>query len=362
MNRKLILENGAVFTGKAIGSKRESTGEIIFYTGMTGHQEVLSNPSSCEQIVAMTYPLITGSGINRDDFETLHPVAGGVIVKEAVAEPSNFRSIATLDEWLAENDIPGISGIDTRMLTRMLRSEGTLCGRIANEDADTDRVVAELQEYIPSLDKVEKVSTKNAYHAPGFGRRVVLIDYGAKHSIARNLIERNCDLFVLPFRTSAKEVLKLNPDGVMLSNGPGSPANITEAVDTVQELIGKLPIFGIGLGYQLLCAASGAAVVKMKYGRHGSGHPVRHVKSGKVEITAQNHDYLIELESLQGTELEATHLHVNDGTLQGVSHTGGPAFGVQFQPEASPGPDDANHIFDAFVKMMDNYKNQPIKG
>ncbi|GEK57333.1 carbamoyl phosphate synthase small subunit [Marinococcus halophilus] len=361
MKRKLILENGAVFHGEGIGSERETVGEVVFNTGMTGYQEILSDPSYCDQLVTLTYPLIGNYGINRDDFETMHPSAGGLIIKEAASHPSNFRSIGTLSEWLKEKDIPGLCGIDTRRLTKMIRTAGTLRGRLCTEEVDEEEAVRELQQWIDSRDQVSRVSTKNAYHAPGNGKRVVLMDYGAKHGITRNLLSRGCDVFVLPYNATAKEVLALNPDGVMLSNGPGDPEDVPEAVKTLRSLVGEVPVFGICLGHQLLSLACGATSSKLKFGHRGGNHPVKQVKTGRVDITSQNHGYTVDRDSLMGTDLVLTHVNVNDGTVEGVEHREYPAFSVQYHPEACPGPSDANDLFDQFVRLMNRYEKVPTR-
>lgn len=356
MKRKLILEDGTVFTGHAIGSTKETTGEVVFNTSMTGYQEILSDPSYCDQIITLTYPLIGNYGTNRDDFETLLPSAGGLIVKESAIHPSNFRNIGTLDNWLKEHDIPGLTGIDTRMLTRLIRDRGTMHGRLAAETADEQSIIESLQSLVPSKDKVAQVSTKNAYHAPGAGRRVVLMDYGAKHGIARNLIRRNCDVFVLPYNATAEEILRLDPDGVMLSNGPGDPEDVPEAVQALKGLLGKVPVFGICLGHQLLSLAGGATSSKLKFGHRGANHPVKNIRTGKVDITSQNHGYTIDRDSLMGTDLMLTHVNVNDNTVEGVAHEYYPAFSVQYHPEACPGPNDSNELFDQFMSMIDKHK------
>ncbi|MGY4689758.1 carbamoyl phosphate synthase small subunit [Salibacterium sp. K-3] len=356
MKRKLMLENGTVFTGDALGSMRQTAGEVVFNTSMTGYQEILSDPSYCDQIITLTYPLIGNYGINRDDFETLHPAAGGLIVKESARHPSNFRSACSLDEWLKDKDIPALAGIDTRMLTRIIREHGTLFGRMFSEQEDQNEILEELRALQPTRNKVKKVSTRTAYHAPGTGRRVVLMDYGAKHGIARNLIARGCDVFVLPYNSTSEDILELNPDGVMLSNGPGDPEDVPESVETLKALIGQVPIFGICLGHQLLSLACGASSSKLKFGHRGANHPVKDVRSGRVDMTSQNHGYTIDRDSLMGTDLQLTHVNVNDGTVEGVAHNEHPAFSVQYHPEASPGPEDSNPLFDEFMSMMDKYK------
>ncbi|SFP05491.1 carbamoyl phosphate synthase small subunit [Salibacterium halotolerans] len=356
MKRKLMLENGTIFTGEALGSTRSTTGEVVFNTSMTGYQEILSDPSYCDQIITLTYPLIGNYGINRDDFETLQPAAGGLIVKESAHHPSNFRSAARLDDWLKDKDIPAISRIDTRMLTRVIRKHGTLHGRMFNVEEDENEILEELRALQPTRNKVKKVSTRTAYHAPGTGRRVVLMDYGAKHGISRNLIQRGCDVFVMPYDTPAKEIFELNPDGIMLSNGPGDPEDVPEAVDTLKAVLGHIPIFGICLGHQLLSLACGASSSKLTFGHRGANHPVKDVRTGRVDMTSQNHGYTIDRQSLMGTDLQLTHVNVNDGTVEGVAHNEYPAFSVQYHPEASPGPEDSNNLFDEFMKMMDKEK------
>lgn len=357
MKRQLILEDGTVFIGKAFGGETEKAGEVVFNTGMTGYQEILSDPSYCSQIVTLTYPLIGNYGINRDDFETINPSIHGLIVKEVCDHPSNFRSDLSLDAYLKERDIPGLSGIDTRKLTRILRQHGTLRGRLCSMDADVNEVVNQLKD-TAYTGQVKQVSTGHAYPSPGRGYRVVLVDYGMKHGILRELNNRNCDVVVVPYNTSAAEILRLNPDGIMLSNGPGDPKDVPEAIATVRELIGKVPLFGICLGHQLFALASGADTEKLKFGHRGSNHPVKNLVTGRVDITAQNHGYTVEPSSIANTKLEVTHVALNDGTIEGLRHKEAPAFTVQYHPEASPGPEDANHLFDQFLSMIENCKKE----
>ncbi|MBU8907082.1 carbamoyl phosphate synthase small subunit [Desertibacillus haloalkaliphilus] len=357
MKRQLILEDGTVFVGKAFGSEHEKAGEVVFNTGMTGYQEILSDPSYCAQIVTLTYPLIGNYGINRDDFESISPAIHGLIVKEAAIQPSNWRSEESLDTLLKANDIPGLEGIDTRKLTRMIRNYGTLKGKLCSMDVDVNDVVAELKSTSLPTNQVAQVSTKDPYHAPGRGHRVVLVDFGFKHGILENLIKRECDVIVVPYDTTAEEILRLRPDGIMLSNGPGDPENVPEGIEMIRHLVGKVPIFGICLGHQLLALACGAKSVKMKFGHRGSNHPVRELATGRIDITSQNHGYTIEAKSLEETRLEVTHVAVNDGTVEGVAHLDYPAFSVQYHPEASPGPEDANGLFQAFIEMIKDNKN-----
>ncbi len=360
MKRQLILEDGTIFVGNGFGADKEMSGEVVFNTGMTGYQEILSDPSYCGQIVTMTYPLIGNYGINRDDFESITPAINGFIVKEYEPEPSHWREEESLDTLLRAKDIPGLSGIDTRKLTRLIREQGTFRGRICSLEVDANAVIEELKQTTFVKDQVHRVSTKDPYHAPGRGNRVVLLDFGMKHGILQELITRQCDVVVVPYNTTAEEILRLNPDGIMLSNGPGDPVDVPGAIDTIKGLLGKVPVFGICLGHQLLALACGATTSKLQFGHRGSNHPVREISTGKIAITAQNHGYTVDLDSLEGTNLELTHVAVNDGTVEGLRHVEYPAFCVQYHPEASPGPHDANDLFDAFVTMMETEKKATV--
>ena len=354
MKRYLILEDGTVFEGTAFGGEGASVGEIVFNTSMTGYQEILSDPSYCGQIVTMTYPQIGNYGINSDDFESIEPAVKGMVVREIAEFPSNFRNNATLDELFKIKDIPGISGIDTRKLTRLIRSKGSIKGVLtaAGEDVQVEEVVKTLQATVLPSNQVSQVSTARPYPSPGRGKRVVLIDYGMKHGILRELNNRDCDVIVVPYNTSSKEILAWGPDGVMLSNGPGDPKDVEECVEVVRELLGEVPIFGICLGHQLFARACGADTFKLKFGHRGGNHPVRDLVTGKIEITSQNHGYAVDEETLQGTRLKVTHSALNDGTNEGLAHLDYPAFTVQYHPESSPGPEDSNYLFDRFIDVM----------
>ncbi|ABS22770.1 carbamoyl-phosphate synthase, small subunit [Bacillus cytotoxicus NVH 391-98] len=357
MKRQLILEDGTVLIGKGFGGEIEKSGEVVFTTGMTGYQETLSDPSYCGQIVTFTYPLIGNYGINRDDFESIQPSVHGLIVNEICDHPSNFRNENSLDEYLKERNIPGLSGIDTRKLTRKIRQYGTMRGRLCNMDVDVDYIVSQLRATV-FTDHVKRVSTKDPYPSPGRGYRVVLVDFGMKHGILRELNKRDCDVIVVPYNTSAEEILRLSPDGIMLSNGPGDPKDVPEAIEMLKGIIGKVPLFGICLGHQLFALASGANTVKLKFGHRGLNHPVKHLETGKVAITSQNHGYAVEEESVKGTDLEITHVALNDGTVEGLRHKKFPAFTVQYHPEASAGPEDANDLFEDFLTMIANFKKE----
>ena len=354
--RMLILEDGTVFKGFAFGSEAASQGEVVFTTGMTGYQEEITDPSFYGQIVTLTYPLIGNYGINRDDFEGITPHIRGLVVRELAKHPSNFRCDETLDNYLAAKNVPGIEGIDTRKLTRIIRKAGTVRAILteAGEEVNVDEIVAQLKATDLITDHVKQVSPTAAYPSPGRGMRVVVINYGMKHGLLRELNKRDCDVLVVPYNTPAKEILAWHPDGILLSNGPGNPADIPEAVEIVKDLIGKVPMFGICLGHQILSMASGAKSFKLAFGHRGSNHPVKSLATGRTELTSQNHSYAIDEASLQATDLEVTHIALNDGTVQGVRHKKYPIFAVQFHPEGSPGPEDSNHLFDDFIEMMEN--------
>jgi carbamoyl-phosphate synthase small subunit len=360
MKKQLILEDGTVLIGKGFGSDIEKSGEVVFNTGMTGYQEILSDPSYCGQIVTLTYPLVGNYGINRDDFESIHPAISGFIVKEVADFPSNWRSDWSLDEYFKMKNIPAISGIDTRKLTRIIRQYGTLKGAICSIDQDPNVIIQQLKGNILPTNQVEQVSTKTAYPSPGRGYRIVLVDFGMKHGILRELNKRDCDVIVVPYHTTTEEILQLKPDGIMLSNGPGDPKDVPDAIEMIRGILGKVPLFGICLGHQLFALACGANTEKMKFGHRGSNHPVKELATGRVAITSQNHGYTVEEDSLLHTSLEITHIAINDGSVEGLKHKEYPAFTVQYHPEASPGPEDANGLFDQFLQMVQSGKQEGV--
>ncbi|QBK25574.1 carbamoyl phosphate synthase small subunit [Ureibacillus thermophilus] len=353
--RLLILEDGTVFEGAAFGSDRASQGEVVFTTGMTGYEETLTDPSFYGQIVTFTYPLIGNYGINSDDFESIAPVVRGVVVRELTKIPSNFRSEMTLDEYLKSHDIPAIEGIDTRKLTRIIRSKGAVRAMLtqADEEVNIVEIVKRLNETPYLKNHVREVSSKMPFPSPGRGKRVVLMDFGMKKGILRELNNRHCDVLVVPYNTPAEKILSFRPEGILLSNGPGNPADVTEGIETIKQLIGKVPMFGICLGHQIIALACGAKSFKLPFGHRGANHPVKNLQTGIVEITSQNHGYAIDANSLEGTDLEITHVSLNDGTIEGLKHKKYPVFSVQFHPEASPGPEDSNYLFDEFIKLME---------
>jgi carbamoyl-phosphate synthase small subunit len=361
MKRQLILDDGTVFIGEGFGANEETIGEVVFNTSMTGYQEILSDPSYCGQLVALTYPLVGNYGINRDDFESITPAIKAFIVREVADFASNWRNESTLDELLKVKGIPGLAGIDTRKLTRIIRQHGAMEGILCSAEMDTDEMLEKLHRTSLSRDQVEQVSTKTAYASPGRGFRVVLMDFGMKHGILRELNKRNCDVIVVPFDTSAKEIRRLQPDGIMLSNGPGDPKDVPQAIETIKSLIGEIPLFGICLGHQLFALACGGDSFKMKFGHRGGNHPVKDLKTGKVALTSQNHGYAVEEKSLAGTRLEVTHIAINDDTVEGLKHLDYPAFTVQYHPEASPGPEDSNYLFNDFMKLMEEEKRKELQ-
>ena len=354
MKAYLILEDGTVFEGTSIGSSREVISEIVFNTSMTGYLEVLTDPSYAGQAVVMTYPLIGNYGICREDMESRQAWPDGYIVRELSRIPSNFRSGDTIDHFLKEQDIPGISGIDTRALTKILREKGTMNGMITtNGDYDLEEVKEKIRQYTVK-GVVLKTSVKKPYVLPGDGKKVALLDCGAKDNIARNLNKRGCEVTVYPADTPAEEILKTNPDGIMLSNGPGDPAENVGIIEEVRKLYeSSVPIFAICLGHQLMALATGAKTYKLKYGHRRGNHPVKDLETGRVYITSQNHGYAVDEESLDPSVAVPAFVNVNDKTNEGLKYVGKNIFTVQYHPEACPGPLDSGYLFDRFMRMME---------
>ena len=358
MKAFLILEDGHVFTGRSIGSTREAVSEIVFNTSMTGYLEVLTDPSYAGQAVVMTYPLIGNYGICYEDMESERPWVDGFIVRELSRMPSNFRSEDTIQNFLEKNDIPGICGIDTRALTKILRESGTMNGMITtDENYNMDEVMKKLKAYSTG-DEVSKVSCREKKVLPGDGYKVALLDLGAKKNIARSLNERGCEVTIYPSSTTAEEIITSRPDGIMLSNGPGDPKACVQVIKEIRKLYEtEIPIFAICLGHQLMALATGADTFKLKYGHRGGNHPVKDMETGRVYISSQNHGYAVDPESLDPQVAVPAFTNVNDGTNEGLKYVGKNIFTVQYHPEACPGPQDSSYLFDRFLKMMEEKKN-----
>ncbi|RMF42253.1 MAG: carbamoyl-phosphate synthase small subunit [Deltaproteobacteria bacterium] len=372
MRALLALADGRVFQGRSLGATGEVTGEVVFNTSLTGYQEILTDPSYAGEIVTMTYTQIGNYGTNAEDVESARPHLRGFVVKEACPFPSNWRSQMTLDAYLKENGIVGIEGIDTRALVRHIRDKGAQTGIISTTDLDPESLVAKARK-APSIvgqDLVQTVTCDQRYTwneglwdlekgyrgAGDAAFHVVAFDFGIKRNILRNLVERGCRVTVVPATTSAEEALALNPDGVFLSNGPGDPEPITYAQQTIRQLLGRVPMFGICLGHQLICLALGGRTYKLKFGHRGGNQPVRRGSGPNVEITSQNHGFAVDADSLADDAL-VSHINLNDNTVEGLEHKTLPLFSVQYHPEASPGPHDANYLFDKFVNMMSEWKD-----
>ncbi|MBQ2466829.1 MAG: carbamoyl phosphate synthase small subunit [Lachnospiraceae bacterium] len=352
MKAFLILEDGTVFCGESIGSTREVISEIVFNTSMTGYLEVLTDPSYAGQAVCMTYPLIGNYGITPD-MESKRSWVDGYIVRELSRIPSNFRCQGTIQDFLKEQDIPGIAGIDTRALTKLLRDKGTMNGMITtNENYNLEEILPRLKEYRTG-DVVSKVTCDAPSKLTGKGKKVALLDLGAKKNIAKSLNDRGCEVTIYPAHTTAEEILGSNPDGIMLSNGPGDPKDCGPIIDEIKKLYdSEVPIFAICLGHQLMALATGCDTHKMKYGHRGGNHPVKDLETGRVYISSQNHGYVVDVDKLDPKVATPAFVNVNDGTNEGLKYTGKNIFTVQFHPEACPGPQDSGYLFDRFIEMM----------
>lgn len=353
-DKKIVLENGYEFSGYGFGANREAVNEIVFNTSMVGYQEIMSDPSYTDQMVVMTYPLIGNYGITDEDYETKSPTLGGLIVREYNDSPSNFRYTKTLAEVLEEHGIPGISGIDTRRLTRIIRSEGSQRVIITDASVSRDEALERLKALTISRDQVSRVSCRRRWFSrtPNHKYDVVAIDCGIKYNIVRSLNQRNCNVTVVPYNTTPEEILAFRPDGIFLSNGPGDPTDVKSVIEIVSTLRGRLPIFGICLGHQIISLAYGAQTYKLKFGHRGGNHPVKNLLTGRIEMTSQNHSYAVDAESLDGTGLEVTHVNLLDGTVEGVQSVCDRVFSVQYHPESAPGPQDSAYLFDRFIDLM----------
>lgn len=363
MKAALVLETGKVLMGESFGATGEAFGEVVFNTGMTGYQEVLTDPSYAGQMVCMTYPLIGNYGINKLDDQSEKAQVQGFIVKEAAHNPSHWQMEKNLSRTLAEAGVVGIKGIDTRALTRLIREHGVLRGVITTEVEHLIELIPRVKEWVVAEDVVARVSTPEFYTLPATqleksSLHVVIIDYGIKRNILHAMQESGFRLTVVPHITSAEQILELQPDGVFLSNGPGDPKNVEVGIKTIRDLMGKRPIFGICLGHQLLSLALGGDTYKMKFGHRGGNQPVQHLLSKRVTITSQNHGYAISEESLKQTPLYITHRNLNDQSVEGVKHQELPVFSVQYHPEAGPGPSESLYLFEEFADLMKEWRAQ----
>ena len=356
MKAFLILEDGTVFTGTSIGSTREVISEIVFNTSMTGYLEVLTDPSYAGQAVVMTYPLIGNYGITPD-MESRKPWPDGYIVRELSRTASNFRCQGTIQDFLKEHDIPGIAGIDTRALTKMLRDKGTMNGMITTkEDYNVEEIIPRLKAYHTGRE-VDKVTCTEKSVLKGKGKKVALLDLGAKNNIAQSLNKRGCEVTIYPAHTPAEEILAAKPDGIMLSNGPGDPKACEDIIQEIKKLYDSdVPIFAICLGHQLMALATGADTYHLKYGHRGGNHPVKDLKTNRVYISSQNHGYAVDTNTLDEKVAKPAFVNVNDGTNEGLEYVGKNIFTVQFHPEACPGPQDSAYLFDRFIEMMGGTK------
>jgi carbamoyl-phosphate synthase small subunit len=362
---KLILEDGTAYEGESFGATGDTIGEVVFNTSLTGYQEIATDPSYRFQIVVMTYPHIGNYGVENVVEQSETPQVAGFVVRDAVEEPSNAHAQMSLGDYFARAGISAISGVDTRALTRKIRNEGAMRGMITtNVERAVDSIVAELRESpsMSGLDLVQRVTALRPYpfeeqhQAPRF--RVAVYDFGVKRDILRQLVKQGCDVTVYPATTHADEILDRRPDGIVLSNGPGDPEPVTYAQENIRHLIGKVPLFGICLGHQLLGLALGGRTYKLKFGHRGGNHPVKDLRTGRVEITAQNHGFSVDPDSLPANDVEYTHINLNDQTLEGFRHRREPVVAVQYHPEAAPGPHDSFYLFKDFVEMMEEWKGR----
>lgn len=351
--KKLVLEDGSQYYGYGFGAERDAVCELVFNTSVVGYQEILSDPSYAGQMVVMTYPLIGNYGITDEDFETKLPYIGGLVVRENNNLPSNFRYTKTFGEVLEENGVPAISGVDTRMITKKLSREGSMRAALVGVEVSQEDALEMIRNAADDKNLISKVSCRKRWFSrtPHHKFDVVAIDCGIKYSIIRRLNSWGCNVTVVPYNTPAEEILSFNPDGVVVPNGPGNPQDVPEVVETIKTLVGEVPMFGIGLGMQLVSLAYGAKSYKLKCGHRG-GSPVRRLTDGKLEMTSQNHSYTVDKESVQATKLTITHLNLLDGTVEGVECSEDKVFAVQYHPESAPGPQDSLYLFDKFIEYM----------
>ncbi len=356
--KKLVLENGREFLGYGYGASVERVCEIIFNTSVVGYQEILSDPSCIDQIVVMAYPLIGNYGITDEDFESKTPQVGGMVVRECNENPSNFRYTKTFSETLDEAGIPCIAGVDTRMIVRIIRDEGVQRAAIVNIDTTTEQALEMIKNTPLPQNQVAKVSSTKRWFSrtPNHKYDIVAVDCGIKYSMIRQFNNRGCNVTVVPYNTTLEEIMAFNPDGIFISNGPGSPEALPEVVELIKAVEGKIPLFGVSLGMQLISLAYGAKVYKMKCGHHGSS-AVRDLQTGRIDMASQNHGYVVDAESIAATRLQVTHENVLDKTIEGVECAEDKVYALQFHPESAPGPHDCAYLFDKFIKLMEEKQN-----
>jgi len=362
MTARLIFPDGKIFHGKVFAQGENCTAEVVFNTAMVGYQEVLTDPSYKGQMVVMTYPMMGNYGINEEDVESKEIHVKALLVKEYIDFPSNWRSTQTLKQYLEAHNIMGVEGFDTRAITKYLRQFGAAKAILTTSNLPIEELIEDLKVSNLVEDLVAEVSSSNVYHHIGIKKslKVAVIDGGAKQNILRILEGLGCSYSVFPYNVSAQEILLQNFDGVLLSNGPGDPRTLTNLAKTVKQLVGKLPIFGICLGHQILGLALGAKIEKLKFGHHGINHPIKNLQTKAVEITSQNHNYVIAPNSFNEENITVTHINLLDNTIAGIRHTEYPAFSVQYHPEAAPGPLDSHYLFEDFVGMMEEFKKQNV--
>ena len=358
MKAYLVLEDGSVFEGKAFGRTGETVGEIVFNTGMTGYQEILTDPSYEGEIVVMTYPLIGNYGVNEGHGESIRPRVRGFVVREFYRDAAGWQEGADIEKYMKKYGIVGIEDVDTRALTRIIREKGSMKGAITLKENLSRDDIKVLLDGFDNSGAVNRVTTDEVYYVKPRCLNVAVLDFGVKKSIIHSLISRYCNANIFPAFASPKQILSLNPDGILLSNGPGDPKDMASVLDNIKELVHKKPVMGICLGHQMLALALGCDTLKMKYGHRGCNHPVKDLKQDKVYITSQNHGYVVDAGSLDSGRLEATHVNVNDRTLEGFRHRQLPVLGVQFHPEAAPGPQDTQHLFDGFIALMEKHRRE----
>ena len=353
-NKKIVLENGKEFYGYGFGADKQSVNELVFDTGVVGYQEVISDPAFTDVMVCMTYPLIGNYGVTDEDFESKVPTLGGLIVRDYNDSPSNFRYTKTLSELLEDYDIPAITGVDTRAITRIIRDEGSQRALICNADLSNDEAVKICREYQIPNNKVAKVSCKKRWYSrtPNHKYDIVAIDCGIKLSIVRKLNEKGCNVTVVPYNSTANDIMKMHPDGILVSSGPGVAEDLPEVVEVVKSLKGVKPMLGIDLGHEIICLASGAKLTKLAHGHFGGNHPIKNLETGKIYISAQGHSYAVDADSLENTDLKLTYIDVLDGAVEGVESKENKIISVQFHPEAAGGPNDCEYIFDEFIEML----------